>query len=220
MLKSFVVDTVAARIMKGRFLPASSNLYMYKCNSDNYRTIEFDTVDWGNSVVLFGCSNVFGIGLSEEDTLSSQLSKLIDMPVINMGISATSMEFSFYNSMILSNSHPTPKAVIQIWTGLERTTYYLKNVTVNHGTWNMKEKYMDAYNQDDSHPETHAIMMQLISKQLWSKTKYFEASFFSRTSKVLGIHKPSLVDAAKDNVHPGAKTCYNLAAKIKDDLCL
>jgi hypothetical protein len=221
MFKSIFNDTVKERIKEGKFLHAPLTSSEYNCNSSWYRAPEFDTIDWANSAVIFGCSNVFGIGVDDEHTVSSQLSKLIDMPVINMGIGATSMEFSFYNSMILSNNYPTPKAVINIWTSIERTTYYFKNSIINHGSWNMNEKYMDAYNQTDSHPEVHALMMQMISKQIWlPKTKYYEASFFGSTTQLLGI--PALVseDLARDEVHPGPKTLYNLAVKIKEELCL
>lgn len=203
------------------FLHAPPTSSEYNCNSNYYRCPEFDTIDWANSIVIFGCSNVFGVGVDDEDTLSSQLSRLTNMPVINMGIGATSMEFSFYNSMILSNSHPTPKAVVNVWTAVERTTYYFRNSINNHGSWNMNEKYMDAYNQADSHPQTHALMMQLISKHIWlPKTKYYETSFFGRTANLLGIYEPSWADCARDNVHPGPKTLYNLAVKIKEELCL
>jgi hypothetical protein len=216
-------DSISKRIKDGKFLPIECPYPadMYTTNSEGYRTQEFDTIDWSNSAVIFGCSNVFGIGVDDDDTLSSQLSKMIDMPVINMGVGASSMEFSFYNSMILHKQYPTPKAIIHVWSALERTTYYFRNTLINHGSWNMNEKYMDAYNQTDSHPEVHGLMMQLISKQLWvPKTKYYETSFFGQTANLLGIYEPSWADCARDNIHPGPKTLYNLAVKIKEELCL
>jgi hypothetical protein len=212
-------DSINGRIKNGEFLHAPPPEKEYKCNSHHYRCPEFSTIDWANSAVIFGCSNVFGVGVSEEDTLSNQLSRMIDMPVINMGIGSTSMEFSFYNSMILNNSHPTPKAVINLWTGSDRTTYYHTNMIYHKGSWCNRDPYMDAYNENENHSRVHALFFQMISKNIWvPKTKYFEASFFNHTANILGVHSPFWVDTGWDNLHPGPKTLYNLAVKIKEEL--
>lgn len=63
-----------------------NNNVRYTINSNGYRTYEFKDINWKNSVIIFGCSQVFGIGLDDEYTISNQLSKLIKCPVINMGM--------------------------------------------------------------------------------------------------------------------------------------
>lgn len=212
------------RIKQGKFLPAPLiTESAYKCNSNNYRAPEFDTVDWANSVVIFGCSNVFGTGLDQEHTISSQLSRLINMPVINMGVASTSMEYSFYNSMILNQNYPTPRAIVQAWTSYERTSYYRDSDVFNHGpwTWGSKEKFMQAYSESESHAATHAIMMQMISQQIWRpKTKYFELSVFAGTAQLLGIHRPRLLDKAADGSHPGPATVSIVSQTIRQELGL
>ena len=70
----------------------------YVMNQNYYRAPEWDTVDWQNSIVVFGCSHVFGEGLAENETLSHHLSKLTDRPVINLGQSGTGTMFSWHNS--------------------------------------------------------------------------------------------------------------------------
>lgn len=191
----------------------------YKLNMHGYRTTEFSSVDWANSVVVFGCSNVFGIGIHEEDTLASQLSKLINMPVINMGAGGTSIEFSLYNSIILRNSKPIPRAVIHIWSNIDRTTYYHKRNIINHGPWSMqRNSYMDLYSTDATHAKVHATMAQMISKQLWNDTKYYEASFFDDTSLLLKIPTVGINDRARDLMHPGKDTLAKLARQIAESI--
>ena len=45
----------------------------YTMNSHGYRTKQFDNIDWNNSVVILGCSCVFGTGINESDTISYTL---------------------------------------------------------------------------------------------------------------------------------------------------
>ena len=82
------------------------NVINYTLNSHRYRTAEFNQIDWKNSIVIFGCSHTFGIGIDDDDTISSNLSKITNVPVINMGIGGTSIAFSFYNNLILFDAMP------------------------------------------------------------------------------------------------------------------
>jgi hypothetical protein len=248
----FVWDDVPRRIRKGYFLHAGpewvgnfsgmdskdlfeknlltqpidwfyrDNPIEYKLNKYGYRTVDFDTIDWANSIVVFGCSNVFGVGLHERDTLSSQLHGLTNIPVINMGIGASSMEYSLYNSVILNEHYPTPKAVIHLWSAIDRATYYNKKNIEHHGTWNMTpNNYMDLYSTDPTHAKVHAILAQMISKQIWvSKTKYYEASFFGNTAGKLNLPTITVEDYARDLSHPGRLSIQKLALDIKDKLKL
>ena len=216
-------ESIVNKIKRGKFLPIPHEYpkNMYDINSESYRTIEFNDIDWADSVVIFGCSNVFGNIDDDNNTLSTQLQEMINTPVINMGVCASSMEFSFFNNMILKNNYPIPKAVVNVWTSIDRTTSYLRDKVINHGSWSPNEIYMKAYNETHSNPEVHAIMMQLITKQSWiEKTQYYECTFFSSTAKLLNIYQQECVDRASDNMHPGQKTTYNLAIKIKKELCL
>ena len=58
---------------------------VYRLNSLGYRCREFDQIEWAQSIVVKGCSVVEGIGLAEEDTLSSRLTDLFNQPVIKIG---------------------------------------------------------------------------------------------------------------------------------------
>ena len=194
----------------------------YKRNQYGYRTVDFDKIDWSNSIVVFGCSHVFGVGLHEEDTLSGCLSSLTNIPVINMGVISSSIEYSSYNSIILNEHYPTPKAVIQVYSSIDRTTYYYKNNVEHHAVWNMKPgNYMDLYSADATHGRVHALLSQMVNKQLWTdKTKYYETSFFSDKFNTLNLNKVLFKDVARDLKHPGRNTIRDLAIKIKEELKL
>ena len=203
------------------------NPISYQVNSRGYRTSEFDLVDWSNSVVIFGCSHVFGVGLHNEDTLSSQLNSIIDKPVINMGEGGSSMEFSLLNSAILNKHYPTPLAVIQIWTHYNRTSYYLPQHIEHLGPFGADNKYFREYITEPSHSETHGLMAQLISRGIWeNKTKYYEASFFPDTTKLLKIPLFGTPDdqardvASNGQAHPGRNSMKKLANAIKKELNL
>ena len=65
------------------------------------------------------------------------------------------------------------------------------------------------------------IFVNQTKNKIWiEKTQYYECTFFNRTAKLLNIYQQEYVDRATDNIHPGRKTTYNLAIKIKKELCL
>ena len=70
---------------------------VYNFNSDGYRTYDFNTVDWKNSIVVLGCSCVFGAGLAEDETISYNLEQLTGRQTINMGVSGASNELIINN---------------------------------------------------------------------------------------------------------------------------
>jgi hypothetical protein len=193
-----------------------SNKVCYTFNKQSYRTRDFKTIDWANSIVIFGCSHVCGQGVDDSDTISSQLEKITGIPVINMGIIGSSITFSLYNSIILNEAHSAPKAVIQLWTSSNRTIYFNKKSVNNYGPWNLeKNNYMDLWSKSQSHGHTHALFASLISKQIWlSKTQYYEASFFEDTAKILDCDLLAIQDYARDLTHPGRETLKNVAIEI------
>jgi len=203
-----------------------NNPISYQINSDGYRSQEFDSIDWANSVIIFGCSNVFGLGLHEKDTLSYRLSSLIDKPVINMGINGSGMEVALLNSVILNKHYPSPLAVIQIWSHHLRTSYYQANEIHHYRLLDKKNWYTKAYYENFIHGETRAIMTQMISQIIWeNKTKYYEASFFPDTAILLKIPHIICIDEARDTgpgnvAHPGRNSIKTLAVNIKNMLKL
>lgn len=198
-------------------------------NSLQYRAAEFNEIDWKNSVVMFGCSNVFGIGLDEKDTIAKQLEAKISRPVINMGVPASSMMYSLINQIALAEICDKPYAVVNLWTSVDRQVYFLENqprhlgawltedqITSNNSSLNLR-KYRHIYsmwNFESSNAALHSISIKRTVDLLWKRTKHIQGSFFENTSSVLNVDFYETVDFALDETHPGAKSALQAAEKI------
>lgn len=203
----------------------SNKTIAYKFNKQGYRTWEWDHVNWSDSVVVLGCSNVLGEGLAEQDTITSQLSLLLNRPVVNLGVSGTGIAFSAYNSSMLCKNLPVPYAVVQLWSSVSRIELYTHNnikihSAANHGHTDSVSK--NFYSSWISHPEnfnTHMFFNAQMTKLLWqAKTRYYEASFFYDTANVLDCDYISVLDVARDGDHPGIETAKSTALQISKNL--
>ena len=186
----------------------------YKINSNGYRSLEWKDIDWKEAVVIFGCSNVLGIGLAEDETISHQLSLLMDRPVVNLGGPGVSFDFSFYNSIILSEYYPTPYAVIDLWTGTDRCTYFDKTEIKNCGIWE-EHPYFTEYIKNDTHSMLRAKFISMANKNLWkSRCRYYSASFFDRSAYYTDSDWLQIDNQARDLIHPGRKNAKDMARLI------
>lgn len=205
----------------------------YTINSNGYRTEDFKKINWSESVVLFGCSNVYGVGLDDKDTLATRLENIIGIPVINMGQGATSVNYNLHNSIILANGYPTPKAVVQVWPNYDRCVYYQNKFIENHGPWDLeKNSYMDLWTTSESNPKINAIMAQTTFRQIWqSRTSIYECSFDGASAKLFDCtsyrnpdkkqwNAPAYQDFARDLMHPGIETVKWAAEDIASNICI
>lgn len=188
----------------------------YTLNSHGYRTREFEDIDWKNSIVIFGCSRIFGTGVDDSHTIPTFLEEFANTPVINMGMSGTSIQFALHNSLMLYKKYGIPKAVIYGMTGIGRYLYYQKS-HVNNSC-----KYEDKVVKDAI---DHLIPFNLINveliRTLWeNKCKYYEFSMFPTTAKILkcDLHSPILDDYARDMSHSGIKSNKLIAQSIYEAL--
>jgi len=196
----------------------------YTLNSYGYRAPEFKDINWSESVVVFGCSNTFGTGLDDKDTITSRLEELIKCPVINMGCTGSAIDYSLYNSVILKNICSKPKAVVHLWTSVDRTTHYLEKRTRSYGVWPTKKPipYFDEWLKEPSHAATIATFASMITKHLWSNTKLFEATTFQKTYDVLKCYHIPLdteQERARDLLHRGRENAKDVAKIIADNIC-
>jgi hypothetical protein len=188
----------------------------YKTNTLNYRTVDFENVSWKDSVVVFGCSNVFGIGLAEDETIDYQLSLLLDCPVINMGAGGTSMMFSLHNQLVLHNIEQ-PKAIINMWTGIERLTIFDKDKAVNitaHSHNHFSKELFKLWNYYPTHSLSFSLMLQQMSVALWKDIPHVEVTLFESTANDLNCEFLRWEDKARDLQHPGPVTILNAAKSI------
>jgi hypothetical protein len=190
----------------------------YILNSDSFRTLEFKDIVWNESVVLFGCSQTFGVGLAEDETISVFLSKLIDRPVINMGVPGSSPTFATHNAIILRQGYPKPKAVVNIWSYLNRTAFYhpcwIQHEIVNQN----EESYNYQWNKKDSNPIVNGLFLQQMSKIMWEGIPYYEMTTFAHTATHFKCDFVKNIDYARDLIHLGHETAYLIAKKIAENL--
>lgn len=192
----------------------------YNNNKDGYRAPEWNTVDWANSVVVFGCSNVTGIGLAEEETITSQLSKMINRPVINLGAPSTSIDFSFFNSLILAEKYPTPYAVVHLWTSIDRFTRFRQTEMEHLGIWNYeKDNFYTDYVSDTYQTIMNGKMISMASRNLWKdKSRYYAASFFDITAHYMECDRIEVDNEARDLLHPGRLKAAETAQLIAENI--
>jgi hypothetical protein len=198
-----------------------NNTVRYKWNSDGYRTQEFKKIDWKNSIVMFGCSVVEGVGVDGCDTIPNRLEELLGIPVINMGIGGGSMLLNLHNLSILHDGYPTPKGVVVIWPTYQRIVEYHKSHFYSHGSWNIESNpIMDAWFKNDDHSVPNAMFMSKISRSMWSdRCQYLDYTWCYDTSKILNCKKISEnIDWARDLSHPGIETNKLIARFIEKDI--
>ena len=186
----------------------------YNCNSNGYRADEWNTIDWPNAVVIFGCSCTVGVGLAEDETISYQLSTILNRPVINMGVSASSMQHSFINSMLLAKNFTTPYAVIHLWTNIDRFTVFNKRDIEHIGPWD-SEHFSESIVMNPYQSMLTAAYTSMSSREFWkNKCRYYSASFFEATAHYTESDWVSIDNQARDLIHPGKGSAKQMADLI------
>lgn len=192
----------------------------YRLNSFGYRTEEFNKIPWNKSIVIFGCSYIFGVGCALNETIAAQLSKLTKVPVINMGAPGSSPMFSLHNSSIMSAVYPKPLGVVFGWSAAQRCPLYLKDSVVHCGSW--MEDISDlgkSWRRFDSNADMHLKMTRLTAQEMWSsKTKYFDFTLYSRNRSIIDCEYIKQIDYARDLAHAGVETNKLIAESIAESL--
>lgn len=206
--------------LKGLFpgTPVENDHVKYNTNYMNYRCPEFEEIPWADSIVVFGCSNVFGIGLEEKNTLCYRIQDILDIPVVNLGAPSSSMKFSLDNSILLKKNFGSPLAVLFVWTHHSRSTIYNKEIA-HVGPWNLSD-HKNLLSAENS--ETSALLTYEASKMIWKDSVNIHSSFFYDTSELLEIPVLPKLDLALDGQHPGRNTILEsskiLSTMIEDSL--
>lgn len=204
----------------------------YKLNSFGYRTQDFNTVKWEESIVLFGCSCTFGIGVDEDETISHYLSEKLNRPVINMGWPGGSNMNMLMNSLVLSQAKQIPYAIVFLWSTTDRLPLFTDKQVYNIGPWNSDENqknvlYRDSYNDIYSalfknynffieNETMNSYFISQFAKEIWkNKTKYVTASFFGNTALCMDTEITfSMDNKARDLIHPGLESNKTAASTL------
>lgn len=198
-------------------------------NSMGYRAPEFNTINWKESIVIFGCSHVFGKGVVDEDTISYKLEKLINRPVINMGVPASSTAFALLNQLKMHEQKIKPYAVINLWTCFRRLTYFHDKNILHLGPWSDRnnesdlghiflQKMFGLWNYNDYNAKEYTSIFYKLSNIIWEDTIKLDYSFFKDTANLLNIKHIKGIDPGLDGEHFGALTSIETANIIKEDL--
>lgn len=102
----------------------NANDIEYKHNSYGYRCDEFEKYEWKNYVLFLGCSNVYGKGNYEKDTIPSQYAKITGQQIINMGVCGAGPDTIHHNTIALIEKNYIPKKVIICWPEPTRQMWY------------------------------------------------------------------------------------------------
>jgi hypothetical protein len=186
----------------------------YSHNEQGFRENAFKDIDWGESIVIFGCSIVEGLGLALEDTIASQLNCMLKIPTVNLGIAGSAVDLAFFNSIILYNNYPRPKAVVHIWTSPHRYTEFsalpgkvpIENFEPTKPNYNSRVDW-------SKRSEFYITADRLIWKDTVPR---FEGSFFEHSDKQIKNFKK--IDFARDLQHPGILSAKEAATVISTEL--
>jgi hypothetical protein len=196
----------------------------YTYNSQKYRCPEWDMIDWHASIIMFGGSDMMGIGVDETETISSCLQKLTAIPTINLGISGSSMIFNLHNMLqYRAGNRPTPRAVFVLWPHHSRICFYEANWIEAYGHWNAHQGGLfDLYNNDLVNAEVCAIENSRMASIIWQDTKYISASLFPDTAEICNsVFLESVCECeydSRDLQHTGPETNMRIAQWIATQL--
>lgn len=183
----------------------------YSLNKHGYRCPDLETIDWSKSIVLLGCSMTSSVGLDEDDTLSKNLSNMLEIPVISLGVAGSSPQYSFDNSIKLKENFPEPLCIVHLWSEYSRTVEYSDNIIHKGIGWPKVNT-----NIPESHLAVGTVNYHKVSKHLWKN--YLAYSFFTSTAILLDIPELPTVDFSRDLIHYGMQTSKLASEKISNDI--
>lgn len=186
----------------------------YTINSHGYRCAEFSEVSWKDSILIFGCSNSFGIGLDDKETLDHLIEDYSGITTLNLSVPGSSIEFAMHNSMNFKKKFGNPKAIIFVWTSHLRTVRYFKSTT-HIGAWSQK-KYLELISDFD-HQKSTATINYFITKEIWKDVPQFHCTFFPDVAFLLDVPLLPKLDFSRDG-HPGPESTMESAKFIWNNL--
>ncbi len=202
----------------------------YKVNSSGYRTHEWKDIDWPNAILLLGCSNTFGVGVDEDETLSYYLEQLTGRQVVNLGTPGGSNSLISYLCALSLEKFPNPYAVVVNWTTTDRYRHFFKNRYFDVGPWNSKkitgveEEYVDGLNLSSVwegryinryHEVGENFYISKSVKAMCRGIKYVTLSYFDYVAHInrVDIHIKANT-TARDLIHSGTEIHKEAAQKI------
>jgi hypothetical protein len=194
--------------------PQDFNLYpkknpiAYGVNSQNYRCPEFDTIDWANSYVLLGGSDVYGEGLEDNQIVSYYLEKMLGEPVINLAVPAASNQLIVLSMAMLAKHHK-PKKWIVAWSDSCRWLHWNKNAKDDVSV----QAHRASHEQFCSEPWPQLMdsldwysSQARIGVQAIAENNIIEFGFGEQIDPEWAVHTFDLIDEGRVEHHPGPQT--------------
>jgi hypothetical protein len=189
---------------------------LYQYNSNNYRCPEWADIAWQDSWVVLGCSIVEGVGLALDDCIPSQLSQMIKSPVINLGVGASGLDVTMFNSIRLLEAGIRPKGVVLLHGvhNLSRFAIFSPTRVMLVGNWILDrpnneplDTLYKLWTTHTNNAEAHSQMNLEGAIALW---KCANIPVFSVNIKDLS----AISDYARDLQHPGRITAKDWSQRI------
>lgn len=191
----------------------------YTYNNQGYRALEWDRYDWNNSIIIFGCSTVFGTGVKFSETIGEQLSNLCNIPVINLGRGGSGTMYHWANSVNLRKSNISPRAVVYVWPDSTRCLEF-KDTTGVHvnswGAWDSFPNFGASWVMHESHGDCYRNYVIDNCDLLWNCPVYHFSRFPINNATFL----PPGSDTARDLIHPGPITLSSWAQIIYERISI
>lgn len=202
----------------------------YNVNSSGYRTHEWDSIDWPNAILLLGCSNTYGTGVAEDETLSYYLEQLTGKQVVNLGTPGGSNSLISHLCALTLEKFPIPSAVVVNWTTGDRYRHFFKNRYFDIGPWNSKkvtgvvEERIDGLNLSQTwenryinryHEVAENYFISKAVKAMCRGIPYVTTSYFDYMAHINRTDcYVSANTEGRDLIHPGASIHQEAAEKI------
>jgi len=186
------------------------------------RQENYDNIDWNNSIVVLGCSMVYGQGLTDEQTVVHQLQLKLNIPCVNLGVQGASPMYIWSELTDILDMGIKPKAIVVVWSDPSRFIEYLgpdvKNYTVTSAelpTATTIAKEWIAHPYQGFEFARRAIMS---SRVMCKDIPYFDYAWFH--NKKLDLFNLSIYtcDESTDRSHPGPLSYIQWADHIANDI--
>jgi hypothetical protein len=208
------------------YLKEFNLIKQHEMNTELHRTIDpSDITD--PYILVCGCSNSQGEGVTMEQTYAHLLSKKLNIPVYNISISGSGCDFISLNIMNwISNFPIEPKLVIIQWSFpssrflfSENNHQYLLgpwivNDNFRHNLWSAKSELKKVY-----HDNNHRIL-EISKSSRNSLLSFLDLQNIDRLEFILddtsfGIPTVyNIVDYGVDGKHPGPETHENISSNL------
>lgn len=167
-----------------------------------------------DSIVLFGCSCTWGIGIPEfELTIAHKLSRATGRRVINLSYPGTGLDFALDMARRFRMQYGIPHAVIHLWS------HYIRWRGFIHNGWRPSPGLLKKGDTPwDLH--TRAWEQWTLWPLLWQGSRMINRSWFRDTSELYSIPWIEYRDHGLDGLHPGPVTVDWVVNDLVEQLAL